>query len=66
MRSSVDARLRDEAARFVFRFACEHCANFDEGRERCSLGYPAAPRREALDATLAESCLELCKEFELG
>jgi hypothetical protein len=66
VRSRIDARLRIEAARFVFRFACEDCAHFDEGRQRCSLGYPAAPRREALDRVEAESGMDLCKEFELG
>jgi hypothetical protein len=66
MRSRIDARLRSEAARFVFRFACEECAHFDEGRQGCSLGYPAAPRRDALDTAGVEACMELCKEFELG
>jgi hypothetical protein len=58
----VDARLLDEAARFAFRFSCDDCAHFDERRERCSLGYPAAPRRDAL----ATPHLELCKDYELG
>jgi hypothetical protein len=62
MRTRVDARLREEAARYALRFACEDCAHFDSGAGRCSLEYPAAPRRDAL---LAEE-LELCKEFELG
>ena len=62
MRTRVDARLREEAARYALRFACEDCAHFDPGSGRCSLGYPASPRREAL---LAQE-LELCKEFELG
>jgi len=58
----VDARLLDEARSFAFRFACDDCAHFDERRERCSLGYPAAPRRQAL----AGPHHELCKAFELG
>ena len=66
MRTLVDTRLRDEAERFSFRFACEDCAHFDErglgGSGSCSLRYPAAPRRTAL----AEEHIELCKEFELG
>jgi hypothetical protein len=61
VRTLVDARLRDEAARFAFRFACDDCTHFDARRERCSLGYPAAPRRDALSATH----LELCKSYEL-
>ena len=62
MKTVVDDRLRAEAARFAFRFACDDCAHFDDRRERCSLGYPAAPRREALDA----AHLELCKAYELA
>jgi hypothetical protein len=63
----VDERLRREASAFVLRFACEDCAHAAEhaAREvglRCSLGYPTAPRREALDR--AE--IVFCKEFELG
>ena len=30
-------------------FACDDCAHFDAAATRCSLGYPAAPRRDALD-----------------
>jgi len=62
VRTAVDARLRDEAARFSFRFACDECAHFDPEAARCSLGYPAAPRRAELQAPH----LELCKAFELG
>jgi len=62
VRTPVDARLLEEAARFAFRFACEECAHFDVDAGRCSLGYPAAPRRDALGARH----LELCKEFELA
>jgi hypothetical protein len=64
MRTLVDARLREEAERFSFRFSCDDCVHFDEGAPvgRCSLRYPAAPRRTAL----AHEHVELCKEFELG
>jgi hypothetical protein len=72
VKTHVDERLREEAIRFVFRFACEDCAHAektpvtpprgDETRLRCSLGYPAAPRREAMH----QATFELCKEFELG
>jgi len=62
----VDPRLLREAARFAFRFACDDCVHFapdaDPSRGRCSLGYPPAPRRDALRA----GQLELCKDFELG
>ena len=66
MKTQVDARLRAEAARFAFRFACEDCVHFEADGERCSLAYPAAPRRAALDADARQSHLELCKSFELG
>ena len=62
MRTRVDLRLREEAARFSFRFGCEDCCHFDPERARCSLFYPAAPRRDAL----ADAHLELCKGFELA
>jgi hypothetical protein len=94
VRTLVDARLREEAERFSFRFACDDCVHFDEGAPvgasgaanvtvgatgaanvtvgatgaahvtngRCSLRYPAEPRRTAL----AQEHVELCKEFELG
>jgi hypothetical protein len=62
VKTRVDARLREEATRFALRFACEDCAHFDPACGRCSLEYPASPRRHEL---LAEE-LELCKEFELA
>jgi hypothetical protein len=69
MKTVVDARLRLEAERFHLRFACEDCAHFhpgsgeaDPGGARCSLEYPPAPRRDALEG----SDLELCKSFELA
>jgi hypothetical protein len=71
MKTRVDALLRAQAAEFAFRFACEDCAHFDARGERCSLTYPAAPRRGALAPPEAEdrtdaSELVLCKTFELG
>jgi hypothetical protein len=62
LRTVVDLRLREEAARFAFRFACDDCVHFDPAGARCSLAYPAAPRGDALDGP----SLELCKEFELA
>jgi hypothetical protein len=61
VRTVVDQRLLDEAKRFAFRFACEDCAHFDVGADRCSLSYPATPRREDLSC---RADLELCKTFE--
>ena len=62
MRTLVDERFRLEVARYDLRFACDDCAHFEAGAERCSLDYPAAPRRDALQRT----DIELCKSFELG
>ena len=62
MKTRVDARLRGEAERFQLRFACDDCAHFDAPAARCSLEYPAAPRRDALE----RPDLELCKSFELA
>jgi hypothetical protein len=62
VRTQVDDRLRAEAARFHFRFACEDCVHFDDRTPRCSFAYPLAPRRDAL----SDSHLELCKDFDLG
>jgi hypothetical protein len=62
VRTLVDERLRDEARRFAFRFACDDCAHFDAEPERCSLAYPATPRRD----DMGRAHLELCKAFELG
>ncbi|HEY1696583.1 MAG TPA: hypothetical protein VGG39_30690 [Polyangiaceae bacterium] len=62
MKTRVDDRLRDEARRYAFRFACDDCVHFDAASSRCSLGYPSAPRRDALEGAL----LELCKSFELA
>jgi hypothetical protein len=61
VKTLVDERLRLEVARYDFRFACDDCAHFDASGARCSLDYPAAPRRDALQGTE----LELCKSFEL-
>lgn len=69
MKTVVDARLREEAKRLAFRFACEDCAHFGQEEERCSLGYLAAPRRAALDdgpGAEVRVSLELCKAFELA
>jgi hypothetical protein len=60
VKTRVVERLRSEAARYVVRFACEDCAHFDGEASRCSLAYPAAPRRVALEGRHQERC----KSFE--
>lgn len=63
MRSRVDPRLREEAARFGFLFSCEACAHFDSNAGSCVNGYSNQDHRSAL---LDErESLEFCKEFEL-
>jgi|HubBroStandDraft_1064217.scaffolds.fasta_scaffold43839_3 hypothetical protein len=67
MRIRVDDRLRDEAARLAFRFACEDCVHFAPAGDRCSLGHPPEPRRHALAGAGPEpdGHLETCKDFDL-
>ncbi|HLK40919.1 MAG TPA: hypothetical protein VKU41_29400 [Polyangiaceae bacterium] len=62
MRTTLDDRTRDEARRYAFRFACDDCVHFDGEQASCSLAYPAAPRRDALE----RESVELCKSFELA
>ncbi|HXN30366.1 MAG TPA: hypothetical protein VN894_00835, partial [Polyangiaceae bacterium] len=64
MKTRVTERLRREASAFALRFACEDCSHVadEEGELRCSLGYPPAPRREAL----GQAEIVFCKEFDLG
>jgi hypothetical protein len=63
MRSRVDARLREEVARFELRYSCEHCAYFVSERGACAHGYPNAEHR--LRELTQASELVFCKEFEL-
>jgi hypothetical protein len=63
----IDDRLRDEARRFRLVFACPDCASFDVGHEgggeRCALGFPHQPHRDAGLDGRAE--VTFCKAFEL-
>jgi hypothetical protein len=63
VKTVVDDRLLEEAERFALRFACEDCAHFDGGGERCLHAFPTAPHRRAL--LRPGSVLSFCKEFEL-
>lgn len=61
MRTLVDARLREEAARFQLRHRCDDCVHFAD--DACANEWPTAEHR----ATLADTHTELvvfCKEFE--
>jgi hypothetical protein len=64
VKTVVDGRLFDEAERFGLRFACEDCAHFDGGKDRCLHEFPTAEHRRAL--LRPGSVLSFCKEFELG
>jgi hypothetical protein len=63
MKTRADARLREEAARFALRFACDDCAHFAHAEARCAHGYPPEPRRDAIDR---DPFVVFCKEFELS
>ncbi len=64
MKTVVDLRMLDEAAKARFRFACDHCAHFQERAARCAHGYPTAPHRPG--PLTAGAVIVFCKEFELG
>ena len=60
MKLPLAERFRDEAARFVLRWTCDHCAYFDPDRAACAHGYPTDEhRREDADPVV------FCKEHEL-
>jgi hypothetical protein len=63
VRTPIDRKLREEAARFQLRFTCEDCVHFAAERRACANGYPTQAHLE-VDLERAES-LEFCKEFEL-
>lgn len=65
MKIPQDARFRQERERFALRFTCEHCALFDEQRERCAHGYPVTEHRAARYTDEA-ALVVFCKHFELG
>jgi hypothetical protein len=64
MKTRVDRALREEAARFGLRYACEHCAHFEEGQRTCAEGFPNAAHRDTPIDRAPD--LEFCKSFELG
>jgi hypothetical protein len=63
VRSSIDARFRNEAQAFELRYTCESCAHFDPERPRCANGYPIEPHR--MRALREGDGWLFCKEFEL-
>ena len=69
MKTRVDLRLREEAARFRLSFRCEDCAHFAPESGTCGNGYPNHAHRAGAGETVGEvgalSELTFCKEFEL-
>jgi hypothetical protein len=61
MRTRVDLQLKQEAATFALRFACDDCIHFCD-RKGCEHGYPLAPRREDLE----REEIVFCKDFEFA
>ncbi len=60
MKTRVDDRLREEAARFVLRHTCDDCCHFDGSR--CGEDWPTAQHRLPL---VEEGEVVFCKEFEM-
>jgi hypothetical protein len=60
----IDERLRAEAERYRFRFACPDCAYFEPHSRTCSEGYP---NHEHIEPSLARrASVVFCKSFELS
>jgi hypothetical protein len=60
----IDPRLLEESRRYRLVFACPDCASFDDDRDRCSLGFPHEPHRDA--ALEGRTEVTFCKTFELS
>jgi hypothetical protein len=59
----IDERLLAEVRRYSLAFTCDRCAQFDPAGERCSLGVPIEPHRDARLEGRDE--VTFCKSFEL-
>ena len=59
MKTVVDDRLRDEAARFSLVHRCDECAHWSG--EACSAEWPTAEHRLPIAAA---PIVVFCKEFE--
>lgn len=59
----IDARLREEAARFRLVFSCDACAAFEPDDASCAFGFPTEPHRDANLEGRDE--VVFCKTFEL-
>ena len=65
MKTHVDDRLRDEAARFSLRHTCDDCAHFDGAR--CASEWPTREHRLPIHRAIAHGAIVVfCKEFEVA
>jgi hypothetical protein len=61
LKTRVDARLREEARRFLLKHRCDDCGHFDPDSARCVHGYPTEEHRRDVESDE----IVFCKEFEL-
>ena len=62
MRVARDERFDEESVRYSLVRACEDCAHFDRGSERCAHEWPSEIHRRDFDD---QGFVDFCKEFEL-
>jgi len=58
MKTLVDEKLREEAARFRLVYRCDDCAHFTGSA--CAHEWPTKPHRKSLQ----NAFIVFCKEFE--
>jgi len=62
-----DAAFREQRLTYAFRFACEHCAHFDDLEGACLHGFPCGPHR--LGPFVSDDpppTILFCKDFDLA
>jgi hypothetical protein len=61
----MNARFREDVARFRLVFTCEQCGNWQPEAQACSILYPTEPHRQAtVDKLNDGDRLYFCKMFE--
>ena len=67
MEVTFDERFQRQRLRYGLRFACEHCAHFDELAGSCLHGFPVEPHREEPYASaVPPPTILFCKDFDLA
>ena len=66
MRTTVDAELREQTARYALRCCCEECVYLDATTDCCAHEWPTAEHRRARLASRETTQVVFCKEFELA